>query len=152
LTEKVIIDFPVSGHGQRNDQMVRATASLLGRGYDLGLVQGAVEGWWGHDFEKGVIRTPPSEAPREARACIAAITRSPKFTQSVGVARGPAPLRIGNPAGPCAARSSRTQRLTSSEARSSPILRAGPLSPRQALQPRDGDELRDSLEQVQPVR
>jgi hypothetical protein len=81
LFRDILRRFPVDGHGQRNGRMVQAAGSLLGRGFELGLVEEALLRWWEAQFQAGKIRTHPAEAPRAIRACVRAITSSPTFAQ-----------------------------------------------------------------------
>ncbi len=76
--------FPVTGYGQRNNQMVRVVSRLVGKGYNTDMIQAVVTVWWQYYYEQGVIRTPPYEAPREVAACIASILRSTTFRRAVG--------------------------------------------------------------------
>lgn len=85
LTQEIIVGFPVHGFGQRNDQMVRAVGSLLGRGFDPRLTLRIVTNWWEHFYGEGTIGTPPTEAEAAVGATINSTMRNPKFKQAKGM-------------------------------------------------------------------
>ncbi len=80
----IIERFPVTSRGQRNDRMVRAISSLLGRGYVHDFTSKVVAAWWDHFYRLGTIGTSPSEAPRMIAASIRSILSSDRFRQAVG--------------------------------------------------------------------
>jgi hypothetical protein len=85
LLAEAIARFPVAACGQRNAQMTRLVASLLGRGYIPDLVEAVVAAWWGHYYAEGTIRTPPAGGKKVVRANIECTLKNPKFRRSVGV-------------------------------------------------------------------
>jgi hypothetical protein len=86
LLAEMIDRFPVDGFCQRNDQMVRVLASLLGRELTPDLAYAVTEAWWRHFHALGLIRTPPGEARRLIGASIRSILRSPTFLKGGGKA------------------------------------------------------------------
>jgi hypothetical protein len=85
LLDDAIARFAVEGAGQRNDRMRRLVASLIGRGYRVELVEDIVFAWWRHYHDLGMIRTPPSSAPRTIRSNIDATLANENFGRAVGV-------------------------------------------------------------------
>jgi hypothetical protein len=80
----MIVRYPVGGFGQRNERMVQVLGSLLGRELKPDLAYAVAEAWWQHYYGLGVIRTSPSEAPREIGAAIRSILRSRNFQKAYG--------------------------------------------------------------------
>ena len=83
LLADAIERFSVSGHGQRNSQMARLVASLLGRGYNPLLTELVVTAWWEHFHAQSLIRTSPTQAAREIGNSIAATLKNPKFRRAM---------------------------------------------------------------------
>ena len=93
LAADLIARFPVPGIGHRNDAMVRALGSVIGRGYDDEACVGAIVEGWAHYESVGKIGTPSSGAEEEARRAIRSIRKSPTFQPAK--AGGPPPHSIG---------------------------------------------------------
>jgi hypothetical protein len=87
IVEDLARRFPVSGIGERHGQMVGAIGRLAGRGYEPDFILEAIDGW--HARFRGLYRTNPRTARREAEACLASTLQSMrrgKFSASVGSA------------------------------------------------------------------
>jgi hypothetical protein len=85
LLAELIDRFPVSGLGERNRQMSRSVASLVGRGYRAELIEDVVESWWRHWYRVGMIGTPPNHARKLIRANIERTLENPKFGRAVNI-------------------------------------------------------------------
>jgi hypothetical protein len=75
----------VDDPGQRNRQMTRLVGSLIGRGYEIAVVEEVVLGWWGHFLAEGTIRTTLNQAVAAIRANIKSTLANPNFGRAVGV-------------------------------------------------------------------
>jgi hypothetical protein len=87
LAVGMISRFPVAGFGHRHAMMTCAVGSLMGHGYDPGLVAAVLRDWHAHFRGLGVTRTGPDEAAREVDACIRSTRaglESGKFTAAKG--------------------------------------------------------------------
>jgi hypothetical protein len=73
----MVVRYPLTGPGQRNDQMVRAVGSLLGRGHSVELVAAVLAGW--NEHFQGVMQTGLEEANQAVAACIRSTLRNPEF-------------------------------------------------------------------------
>jgi hypothetical protein len=82
LVEEMIQQYPVGGHGQRNDRLMRLVASMIGRRLRPELVHTVAVAWWIHYHELGLIATPPTEADQMVSATIRSVLTkagSPEF-------------------------------------------------------------------------
>ena len=79
LLAAAIAAYPVTGHGQRNNMMVRLAGHLLDRRYEPRLTIRVMVRWWRHFHALGMIRTSPAIAEVEVKKCLNCMVRSPGF-------------------------------------------------------------------------